>query len=511
VAERNGRTPILPYGRWNDGDWLAGLDDRLQHVHRVATAFRRNLLVALITALLATSLTQVAGAPTPRISVKPFKALPGDTINISGNSFAANETGTIELDELGTAVGTYAASSKGSFRTSFRIGHEAVGTHRVIAFRVEGSSRTERASATLTLVAPSAGTPDTTPAPTSTWVPSGAEVRPSPTTAPEPALPSRGATNVRAYYYLWWSARHWADKLGPSYPYTSRVLPLPADTDGDGCHEISLYVGNQLVDVPEQLASQDDVGVIADDIKAAKAAGLEGFLLNWGGNGDASQTIDSVSYTSRLVEALSVSERIGDFTNWVSYKTSTLPSPDYVIGDLAFLAREIASSSGWERVGGKPVLVLTGSRKYGYADLSRISLSARKHFYLVGDESSATLTVDRLELFDAVSYYWSSQNPWTNPASFDRLELMGDLVHAAGKQWFAPVAPGYNSRLIGGSTCVPRQDGATLRALWNGNSRSHPDGWTVISWNELAENTHFKPTTKWGDRYLRGLADLLGG
>jgi hypothetical protein len=47
--------------------------------------------------------------------------------------------------------------------------------------------------------------------------------------------------------------------------------------------------------------------------------------------------------------------------------------------------------------------------------------------------------------------------------------------------------------------------------LWSGNNASNPNGWTLISWNEIAENTHVQPLTKWGNRYLEVLADLIAG
>src|ERR671911_622619 len=38
---------------------------------------------------------------------------------------------------------------------------------------------------------------------------------------------------------------------------------------------------------------------------------------------------------------------------------------------------------------------------------------------------------------------------------------------------------------------------------------SRPDGWGVISWNEVAENTHIRPMKKWGYFYLRLLTELM--
>ena len=142
---------------------------------------------------------------------------------------------------------------------------------------------------------------------------------------------------VYAYYYLWWSTRHWKDKLGPNFPYSASPLPLPARTDADGCNAVSDYAGNQLIDVPTRLVSQDEPGAIESDIRTAKGAGITGFWLNWVGDGTTSQTRTSVTYTRRLSEAFAASARVGGFKNWVSYKVASTPSTTYIINDLNFL------------------------------------------------------------------------------------------------------------------------------------------------------------------------------
>src|SRR5512147_2952039 len=107
----------------------------------------------------------------------------------------------------------------------------------------------------------------------------------------QPAVASATSSKpVYAYYYLWWSTRHWQDKLGSNYPYNASPLPLPAKTDADGCNPVSNYAGNQLLDVPAALESQDTPGVIENDIRTAKSAGIGGFWLNWVGDGTTTQT-----------------------------------------------------------------------------------------------------------------------------------------------------------------------------------------------------------------------------
>jgi len=326
-----------------------------------------------------------------------------------------------------------------------------------------------------------------------------------------PSQPQASGRPVYAYYYLWWSANHWNNKLGSNYPYGASPLPLPATTDADGCNAVSNYAGNQLLDVPTTLVSQDDPGAIEDDIRTAKNAGISGFWLNWSGDGTSSQTRTSVTYTRRLAEAFAASARVGGFRNWISYKAASTPSADAIINDLNFVYNEFQNETAWERMDGKPVVTFTGSRKYSDADVLRISNALRDRMYLVGDEARSTLTTTRIAMFDAITYYWSSQDPFGNPQSMSQIKEMGDKVHAAGKRWYAPLNPGYNSQLLDGGTCIPRRNGDTIRTLWNGNSNSNPDGWGFISWNEIAENTHIKPMQKWGNSSLSVLSALIGG
>ena len=52
---------------------------------------------------------------------------------------------------------------------------------------------------------------------------------------------------------------------------------------------------------------------------------------------------------------------------------------------------------------------------------------------------------------------------------------------------------------------------STLANLYNGNSAAHPDGWTLISWNEVAEASFVMPLQQWGWRELTTLSHLIGG
>jgi hypothetical protein len=108
------------------------------------------------------------------------------------------------------------------------------------------------------------------------------------------------------------------------------------------------------------------------------------------------------------------------------------------------------------------------------------------------------------------AYYWSSVNPETFPGYDAKLAEMGRAVHRHKGIWISPAAPGFDARLIGGTTVVPRRNGATLRRELDAATASSPDAVGLISWNEFSENTHIEPSVRHGERYLEVLADVRG-
>ena len=328
--------------------------------------------------------------------------------------------------------------------------------------------------------------------------------------------------NMFAYYYLWWSKLHWHDRLGSHYPYAQSPLPLPATLNSAGCGPTSRYTGNQLTDVPRALFTQDRRAVIEHDVRAAAAAGLRGFLVNWQGTGKAGQTTSDLTYNKRLQMLVNVVHDVNNngiaFKLWISYKASdSILSTSYISGDLTYLKRHYAGDPAFDHsFTNRLPLVWTGSRKYPTSVLSAVAQQFRSSFYLIGDENWDTWTSARGAVLDGDHYYWSSQDPYRNPASFTQLKHLAAIVRqskpnpdGSRKMWFAPIAPGYDSILAGGSTCVPRKDGTTLHKIFNGNSASHPDGWVLISWNEITEGTYVLPMRRYGKRYLNVISNLV--
>lgn len=336
-----------------------------------------------------------------------------------------------------------------------------------------------------------------------------------------PAAPA-DAPRVFAYYYLWWSLNHWQKSLGSSYPTTARPLPLPATLDASGCNPKASYTGATVTDVPQRLYSQDDTGFIEADVREAAAAGLAGFAVNWIGSGASAQTVDSTPYSRRLQAMVDAVHKVNaegiPFTLWLSYKASArVLSTSYLRNDLAYFTHKYGNDPAFDRVqSSRATVIWNGSRKYSVATLQSISSQFRSQLRIIGDET--TWSTQRAAYLDGDAYYWSSQDPWRNPQSFQQIGALANAVRASGtnpdgspKVWVSPLAPGYDKQLAGGTNCVPRKGGATLRALFHGNSATHPDDWALISWNEITEGTYVDPMTRYGSQDLDMMTALIDG
>ncbi len=326
-----------------------------------------------------------------------------------------------------------------------------------------------------------------------------------------------------AFYYLWWDTAHWHARLGPNYPYTDKPLPLPATLSGDGCTVTNNFPGNQLTDVASPLWTQDDPKQIQSDVALAAATGLAGFAVSWAGTGQPNQKTNSSAFNQRLALLVAAVHQINrqgtPFSLWIAYISSArIRTTTEINNDLSYLDKTYGKDSAFDHSNdGRPTLIMMGSRKYPQSVLDAFSARWRPHFYLVADENWNTWDAAKAADFDADQYYWSSQNPTANRASFADIDRLAAEVRStknpngSAKQFFAPLAPGYNKVLGGGSGCVPRLGGQTMVDLHAGNATANPDGWMVISWNEIDEGTYIVPLERYGEQSLSVLKGIIDG
>jgi hypothetical protein len=341
---------------------------------------------------------------------------------------------------------------------------------------------------------------------------------------PSTPVSRSGHAPIYAIYYMWWDRRHWLSRLGRNYPSSSIPSPLPASLDASGCGTINRFDGNVETDISQGLAyDQANSQTIIDDVETAAAAGLNGFLVNWIGTGEVNQTQSSSNYNIRLAAMFAAVHRINatgkHFSLILNYQSSAkmLPLSQFTNDFQYFLANYQHDPALDHTYSAKPEVVMAGTWKYNDSDVAAISAQFRSHFYLIGDEKPASWDKARADNLDGTSYYWSSQNPERNQSSFATLKAFAATVRSSrnpdgsAKTWLAPFTPGYNATLLYHTpTCVPRNNGQTMHALFTGNSASAPDGWTFISWNEISEGSYVVPLTRYGTTYIHVLATITG-
>ena len=340
-------------------------------------------------------------------------------------------------------------------------------------------------------------------------------------TAPQAAAANQpvvtpAQSTVYVHYYLWWTPRHWQEKLGSSYPYIASP-PIPGRMDASGCNPTVRYPGATIVDIPSEGLYDQGRGSTFDlHIAQAASARIAGFIVSWQGTGLPGQTPASSGYNARLdllvarVNAYNATHptKFRLALGLESFGNYARPAAQ-VINDLEYFRTRYARNPAFANVySSQPLVMIIGSRRYALASVRAMSGAERNNFLLLGDETTASWSRDAAYL-DGTGYYWSSQDPWNNPQSGSQIASLAAQVHAGAKAWFAPFTAGFNTQLIGGSSCVPRRGVNTLDAVWRMNRTSNPQGWFGISWNEFVENTYLQPTRTYGGTYLTELARLI--
>ncbi len=354
---------------------------------------------------------------------------------------------------------------------------------------------------------------------------SGSPPPPAATSAPAPApVGANVPAPVFAFYYMWWDRSHWLSRLGPAYPAAeAEAASLPASLDARGCGATTAYPGNVETDISLGLAyDQSDPATIRRDVEQAAAAGLTGFLVNWIGTGQPGQGASSSAYDQRLANVFDAVHAVNAaghrFRVILNYQSSAKVIPvNQIVTDVEWFTRTYGQDPALDHTwSSRPEVLLSGSWKYSDVDLGQVSRALRPNAYIIGDEKPSSWGAGRAAALDGVSYYWSSQDPYRNPASFATLTRFAKDVRATrnpdgtAKTWLSPFTPGYNAALLYKTpTCVPRDDGKTMQVLFAGNRASGPDGWTFISWNEISEGSYVVPLQRYGTKYVDDLAMLL--
>jgi len=276
---------------------------------------------------------------------------------------------------------------------------------------------------------------------------------------------------VLAYYYIWFDRASWnraktdLPKLGPY--------------------------------------SSDDAAVMRQQVRWAKQAGIEGFLVSW----KHTPTLDR-----RLTQLVDIAEQehfgLGIVYQGLDFRREAQPA-DRVATDLDYFAATFAGRAPFA-IFARPLVVWSGTWKFSPEEIARVTAPRRGTLTILASERNLDGYVRIAGSVDGDAYYWSSVNPSTFPSYVEKLTDLGREVHARNGLWIASAAPGFDARSIGGTSEVARAGDRTLVHEIDAALASSPDALGIISWNEFTENSHVEPSVRYGWTALNAVGVRLG-
>jgi len=271
-----------------------------------------------------------------------------------------------------------------------------------------------------------------------------------------------------AYYYIWFDPPSW-DRAKTDYPLLGRY-------------------------------SSDDVNVVRQHIKWAKEAGIDGFIVSWKGTERLNRRLD------QLVEIANDEQfKLAIIYEGLDFDRNPIPV-EQVDSDLNYFVQNYVDNPAFDLFA-EPMVIWSGTWKYSIDEIKSVTETKRDNLFVLASEKNVEGYQRLSKLVDGDAYYWSSVNPDSHSNYLDKLTAMGEAIHKNNGLWIAPAAPGFDARLVGGTSIAERKEGQTLKTELSTALQSLPDAIGLISWNEFSENSHIEPSQNFGNLYLQLLAE----
>jgi hypothetical protein len=283
---------------------------------------------------------------------------------------------------------------------------------------------------------------------------------------------ARSPIPMFAYYYIWYSPSSW-DRAKRDYPLLGRY-------------------------------SSDDVGVLRTHVSWAKDAGIDAFLVSWKDTPQLDERLAKLAEVARAEHF-----KLGIVYQGLDFYRRPRAAAD-IAADLDYFVRRFGKDPVFHIYGRKPLVIWSGTWKFTPAQVASVTDARRRNLLILASEKRAQGYERLAGHVDGDGYYWSSVNPSTFPGYQSKLNDLSTVVHRDRGLWIAPAAPGFDARMIGGTTVVPRRGGATLRTELDAATASAPDAIGLISWNEFSENSAVEPSRRYGRQALQVLAKARG-
>jgi hypothetical protein len=238
-----------------------------------------------------------------------------------------------------------------------------------------------------------------------------------------------------------------------------------------------------------------DPRLIRTQLEAARAAGLDGWVVSWWGRESPEASVFGTLLAAARGSGLHLAPYYEAGELWARGGAG-------VAADLEALLDRHGRDPALLRVGEVPVVFVYAAHRVRppvWEYVRRRLHAAGRAVFLVGDAARPGW----LERTEALHVY----TPITALAA--GRDLGGDYreraaaARAAGIPFVAAVAPGFDDRTIRQpGTLVPRDDGATYDATWEAALAVEPSWVLVASWNEWHEGSEIEPSREEGRRYL---------
>jgi hypothetical protein len=322
---------------------------------------------------------------------------------------------------------------------------------------------------------------------------------------PEPPRPAIGSSRlVLAFHYPWYGTpagpsrrfRHWNHPRVD--PTTGRILGFyDPRRRASASGQLELGAAHRPLAGPYD---SRDPAVIGRQLREARLAGLDGFVVSWWGR----ESEEARTFARLLEAARGTGLRLAPY-----YEAGELwvRGPAAVALDLEALVDRHGHATALLRVGGVPVIFVYGAQRLrpgGWEYVRRRLAAGGRAVYLVGDSHRARW----LGHFDALHVYSPVRFLAAGADLATAYREWADTARSAGIAFAPSVAPGFDDRAIRRPpTVVPRRDGATYDATWQAALAVAPRWILVASWNEWHEGSEIEPSREHGTRYLDATRD----
>jgi hypothetical protein len=265
-----------------------------------------------------------------------------------------------------------------------------------------------------------------------------------------------------------------------------------------------------------------DPDVVDYHILTAKAAGIQGFVVDWYGPGNAVDAALQVLFDRAealdFKVALCLEEKtcFPGWDNEIADRAGAMKKCAHLVADVV---RRYASRKGYWRHGGRPGLFVfngwgdwPGNGKKTFEDDEWREIARR---------SGAEALVIIPQHFHLKKGFLRAAFGWCGDRAHVRwVRETGDRRLSDGSLDFyvAPASPGFNDRGVWGwggkPRLTPRLGAETYAENWRELAKSAADAVQIVTWNDFAEGTVIEPTVQWGHLFIdeteRHVGNLTG-